>query len=305
MAQTGTWSSSLLKGLGASSVAVPATNPSSRIKQFAVALSLSTVAAMASFAPDVSHAAEGQAASPIELSQSVVTPVDTDLQASEIGGMDSDIFDKNFTEAQRKADNPFTQKQKIPDRDRDLIDTMSDKINAASKTVEDNMEQGMKSPLFDNPVYKIYDAVTSPLDALVKMTTDKGSIANDRAQKAANITNVAIKYATVGAGALVTDGVSVVKDGITTISEHRDKEHAHIQSVMDSVRERQAKIYDHERERMAAEHGSAFAPNVASRVDVEKASSGGLDTSNDGLDIIFKAEPVKASKYDHDNGLSR
>jgi hypothetical protein len=297
------WASSLMRGLGVRSVAVPETNPSAKIKQFALAVSLAAVAAIASFAPSAAHAADAPSAAPITIDATLVTAgEDTQPQPAQAYDSETDMsIEIDLEGAQRKADNPFKAQYKIADRDRDFVDKLSDTIGVADAKAD----EVARNPISHSTSFKIFDAVTSPLDALVNATTDQGSVANDRAAKAAEIANVAIKYSTVGAGALISDGITGIKTGITKISESRDKEHAHVQSVMDAVRERQSRIYEQERERMAAEHSGSVAPDVANRADVEKSGAGGLETSNDGLDVLFKSEPGKAGKYDRDSTLSR
>lgn len=300
----GKWTSSLLKQLGASAVTVPETNPSSKIKQYAAALSLAAVAAMASFAPNVSHAANAPSAAPIELAATYIYPDDVEEPEPEAAKFN----DARFAQSQREADNPYTQEYKIPERERDGIDAVNDLFNAAQGKVDKNAEVAETIPLFNNPVYKAYEAVTSPLDTLVRHTTDKGSTANEYAQKAADITNMAVKYSTVGPAALVSDGIHGLQAGVGKISEMRDKEHDKAQAAVDASRERMARIYNEERARMAAEDAAkdaAKATLVADRVDVQKAGGGGLETSSDGMDVLFKDEPAKAGKYDHDRSLSR
>lgn len=295
----GKWTSSLLKELGASAVTVPATNPTSKIKQYAAALSLAAVAAMASFAPSVSHAAQAPSAAPIELAATYVYPDDVPEPEA------ATFNEAAFEQARLEADNPYTQEYKIPPRERDGLDTINDVFNMAQGTVDKNAEVAETMPLFNNPVYKAYEAVTSPLDMLVKHTTDKSSTANEYAQKAADITNMAVKYSTVGAAALVSDGISGVGAGVGKIAEMRDKDHEKAQAAVDASRERMARIYNEERARMVAESAAAKGVDVANRVDVQKADSGGLETSHEGMDVLFNAEPAKAGKYDHDNSLSR
>lgn len=292
------WTSSLLKGLGATSVAVPATNPSSKIKQFAAALSLAAMAAMANFAPSVAHAADAPAAAPTELA---VTYVQPDGVQPDVGDMDKAALDKSA----REAENPYTEKYTIAERERDYIDIMNDSFQNAQRKVDQNADIAKDIPLFDNPVYKAYDVVTSPLDALVKYTTDEGSTANEYAQTAADVTNMAVKYSTVGIAALVKDGIKGVQSGVEKIAEMREKEHSEAQAAVDAARERMARIYNEEREMMAAGDRAASAPVTASRIDLKKVGGGGLETSNDDLNVIYKSEQTKASKYANDHGLSR
>lgn len=296
------WSSSLLQGLGASSVSVPATKPSSKIKQLATALTLAAVAAMASFAPSVAHAADGPTVAPVELAATYIYSGELEPEPASADEFQSD--DAAFAKGEREADNPFNQEYKIPDRDRDFVDTMNDAFNVAQGTVDKNAEVAETMSFFDDPILMTLNAITSPLDTLVNVSTDKGSTANEYAQTAADVTNMAIKYSTAGAGALVTDGIHGVQAGVSKIAEMRDKEHAQAQTAVDAARERMSRIYNAERERMAAESSVSTAPSVADRVDVQRAG-GDLETSNEGLDVIFKVEPAKAGKYDHDNGLSR
>lgn len=298
------WTSSLLKGLGATSVAVPATNPSNKVKQFAAALSLAAVAAMASFAPNVSHAADAPSAAPapIELAATYIYPDDVEPDPAPEGVNPGGYSSQT---SQHVVDNPFKEKYTIAERERDYLDIANDTLNSAQEKVDNNAEAAADMPIFNNPVYKAYDAITSPLDTLVKLSTDEGSTANEYAQKAADITNVAVKYSTVGAGALVTDGIKVVQAGVAKVAEMRDSEHAQVQAAVDASRDRMARIYDEELQKMRAEDRSASAPAVANRVDVQKAASGGLETSNDGLENMFQAVPEKAGKYDNDKGLSR
>lgn len=292
------WTSSLLLRLGATSVAVPATNPSSKIKQFAAALSLAATAAMASFVPGVSHAADAPAAAPTELAATYVQP---DGVQPDVGDLDLAGLDKSA----RETENPYTEKYTIAERERDYIDVVNDSFQNAQRKVDQNAELAKDMPLFDNPVYKAYNVVTSPLDALVEYTTDEGSTANGYAQAAANVTNMAVKYSTVGVGALVKDGIKGVQSGVEKIAQMRDQEHAEVQAAVDAARERMARIYNEEREKMAAGDSVASAPVTASRIDLQNAGGGDLETSHDELDVIYKSEPTKTGKYDHDHGLSR
>lgn len=299
MEQTGVkWSSSILKALGASSVTVPASNPGSKVKQYVAALSIAAVAAMASFAPGVAHAADGPAAQPIELAATYVYPDDIEPEPQRAGS-------PVLTQSQIDSDNPYASEYKIPERERDFIDTLDSTLNQFDKVADDAETTKNTMPIFDSPAYKVFDAVTSPLDAMVKATTDKGSTANKYAGKAADVANTAIKYTTAGPAALMSDGIRGVKAGIAAVAESRDDDHKAAQAAVDASRDRMARIYSEERARIAAADGAGVMNDTASRIDPAQAGSGGLDTSHDDLDVMFKAAPEKAGKHEHDTGLSR
>lgn len=169
---------------------------------------------------------------------------------------------------------------------------------AAEKAMMDN------NPLINNPVVKTLDAVISPLDAVVNLVTDEGSEANKTALKIASVTNTALKYSSMGPAALATDAYHGVKSGVSSARHMLDDDQQKVQDAVNTANQRMSQVYIAERERMAAEE-SAKAQMSASRVDVSKASSQGLDTSTDGLDEMFKEAPAKKASRNNESTLSR
>lgn len=301
MEQTGmTWRSKILEGLGVSSVTVPETKPG-KVKQYVAALSIAAAAAIASFAPGVAHAADAPAAQPVELTQTVVhgNPDAPPPEAS--AGEDLVDFDEAaFEQDQRDSENPYLKEYKIPEREKDFIDRAHAKIKEFSAEGEKIME----NPITDTVAYKVYSAVVSPLDTAVEYVTDNDSTSHKYASKAADAVNMAVKYTTAGPVTLLTDGVRGVEYGITKIGEHREEQDRKAQSAVDDARARMAKIYEEERNRIAAADAAKHDPSGA-LMNTASRTSGGLETSTDGMDKLFEKAPEKASKHEHDSGLSR
>lgn len=304
MEQSGAkWSSSILKGLGASSLSIPGENQGGKVKQYVAALALAAVAAMASFAPGVAHAADGPPQT-IELSATYIYPDDVEPDPPQAGG-------SGLTDAQIAADNPFVEKYTIAERERDFIDSLDDKLNGDAKRFRNDPEAQAQAkaiaennPITNSTAFKVVDAITSPLDAVVKYSTDDGSTANKYAGKAADVAGAAIKYSTLGPVVLVSDGIDGLKAGVASIADSRDREQAQAQAAVDASRERMARIYAEERARIAAEDKGPAITETASRVNQGTPGSSGLETSNDDLDVLFKAAPDKAAKHEN-SSLSR
>lgn len=300
--QAPTWNSSLLKGLGATSLRIPGEDSSSKIKKFAAALSLAALAAMATFAPGVAHADNAHQGA-VELQATVVTP--DELAPDEFD--DSDLSEPVSRGIEIAVDNPYNTIYKITAREKGFIDQADEFLNGTPATkAEEEQAKRMKAnnPILNSAAFKVFETATSPMDSAVDLVTDEGSTANKVAHKVSSVASTAIEYATVGPAVLIRDGVYGVKDAVGALREHADDGHKNAQAAVDAARERMSKIYVAERERMAAEQSGSATGMSANRVDVSKAASQGLVTSTDGMNVLFKDVPAKTSSRDHESTLS-
>jgi hypothetical protein len=297
-----TWKSSLLEGLGATSLKIPGEDAGSKVKKFAAALSLAALAAMASFAPGVAHADIAPQGA-LELQSTVVTPdvpIPDDFQ-------DSDLSEPVSRSIEIAVENPYNKSYTIAPREKGFIDKADDLINGGPVSQAEKEEaKRMKenNPIINSTAFKVFETVASPMTTAVDLVTDEGSMTNKVAHKMTDVASTAIQYAAVGPAVLIRDGVYGVKDAVGSLREHAEESHKKAQAAVDSDRERMSRVYVAERERIAAEE-SAKAQMSANRVDVSKAGSQGLETSSDGMDVLFKEAPAKTSSRDHDNTLSR
>jgi hypothetical protein len=313
-----TWNSSLLKGLGASTLKIPGEDAGSKVKKFAAALSLAALAAMSSFAPNVAHAAPATTAA-IELPSTVITPEQAVVEEAQVIDQSAEYTeDPNEPIADSRGkldiegDNPYRYNTTLPDREKGIIDKLDTFLNGAPMSREQEAAalaaekaQMDNNPLINNPVVKTLDAIISPLDAVVNLVTDEGSEANKAALKIASVTNTAIKYSSAGPAALATDAYHGVKSGVSSARHMLDDDQQKVQDAVNAANQRMAKIYVAERERMAAEQSGGAKEMSASRVDISKSASQGLETSTDGMDELFKAAPAKKASRDNESSLSR
>jgi hypothetical protein len=299
--QAPTWNSSLLKGLGATSLKIPGEDSSSKIKKFAAALSLAALAAMATFAPNTAHAA-APAQGAIELPATIVTP---DPQIPD-DFTDSGIDEPISRSVEIAGDNPYNKNYTIAPREKGFIDAADNFLNGGPVS-EAEAEQAKRikesNPILNSTAFKVFETVASPISTAVDLVTDEGSTSNKVAHKVADVASTAMQYASVGPAALVMDGVGGVQSAVGSLREHADEGHKNAQAAVDAARERMARIYVAERERMAAEQSGSKVELSANRVDVTKSASQGLETSTDGMDVLFKDAPSK--KNDNTSTLSR
>lgn len=299
--QAPTWNSSLLKGLGATSLKIPGEDSSSKIKKFAAALSLAALAAMATFAPNTAHAA-APAHGAIELPVTIVTP-DSPIPDD---FTDSDIGEPISRSVEIAVDNPYNKNYAIAPREKGFIDAADNLLNGGPVS-EAEAEQAKRikesNPILNSTAFKVFETVASPMSTAVDLVTDEGSMSNKVAHKVADVAGTAMQYASVGPAALIMDGVGGVQSAVGSLREHADEEHKNAQAAVDAARERMARIYVAERERMAAEQSGSKDELSANRVDVTKSGSQGLETSTDGMDVLFKDAPSK--KNDNTSTLSR
>lgn len=309
-----TWNSSLLKGLGATTLKIPGEDTGSKIKKFAAALSLAALAAMSSFAPNVANAAPVTPAA-IELPSTVVTPQEAVAEEAQVVADQSAEYteDPNEPIADTRGqldieyDNPYKYNTMLPEREKGFIDKMDTFLNGTVVEQENakRIKESIKNdPMLNNPVIKTLEAVVSPLSTIADLVTEEGSDANKTARQVASVTSTALRYGSIGPAALATDAYHGVKSGVNSAREMLDDDHQQVQDAVNRSNQRMSQVYIAERERMAAEE-SAKAQISASRVDVSKAASQGLETSTDGMNVLFKDVPAKTSSRDHESTLSR